>query len=104
MTARDTTVLHRLVASVAGPARTDGLMTTMVVHPALAGATGDRASRAVIAQALNMLLFADLIDRVPAAAAYVAERVAAGGTLCLFSVNGVPLTRCALGSKPYPSR
>ena len=21
-----------------------------------------------------------------------------------FSVNGVPLTRCALGSKPYPSR
>ncbi|MAM76143.1 DUF1338 domain-containing protein (plasmid) [Tistrella mobilis] len=82
MTARDTTVLHRLVASVAGPARTDSLMTTMVVHPALAGATGDRASRAVIAQALNMLLFADLIDRVPAAAAYVAERVAAGGTLC----------------------
>ncbi|GGB62373.1 DUF1338 domain-containing protein [Tistrella bauzanensis] len=100
MTNRHATILHRLIAPGLGASRADALLDTMVVHPALLGATGDKASRALVAQALNMLLFADLLDRVPAAAAYVACRIAAGGTV--FHDHGAVRTVAIAGQGALP--
>lgn len=55
------------------------LADSIVVHPEIA--QEPRATRAVLAQALNILLFADLMDRVPTARAYVADCQAAGRKL-----------------------
>jgi hypothetical protein len=53
----------------------------LVIHPDLKTDPGPRVSRAVLAQALNMLLFDDLLKRVPAAALYVDRCVAQGRTI-----------------------
>lgn len=55
------------------------LAERIAVHPEIAQAT--HPSRAVVTQALNILLFADLMDRVPTARAYVADCAAAGRKL-----------------------
>lgn len=73
--------LTRLLTAAIGAHRTQALMATLQIAPALTGVTGDTVPRAVLAQALNMLLFEDLVRRVPAAAAYVADRRAAGQTV-----------------------
>lgn len=70
--------LSRLLAETIGAARTDALMGAMRIAPGLMAQSGEQVSRAVIAQALNMVLFDDLVRRVPAAAAYVADCGAAG--------------------------
>jgi hypothetical protein len=49
------------------------LLDVVAVDPALGDETGDTASRAAIAQALNILLLADLVDRTPTAKAYVRD-------------------------------
>lgn len=54
-----------------GPERTERLFQVLVIDPALMEDSAPRASRAVLAQALNMLLFEDLLERVPAAKSYV---------------------------------
>jgi hypothetical protein len=72
--------LESLLRSLIGPARSARLFATLVVPPTLVG-NSDRASRAVIAQALNMLLFEDLIARVPAAGTYVERALVAGETI-----------------------
>ncbi|HEY0760572.1 MAG TPA: DUF1338 domain-containing protein [Acidisarcina sp.] len=64
-------VLHEVLTSIAGPERTGFLLSVLEVHPPLLDAAGPAVPRAVLAQALNMLLFEDLLRRVPAAAAYV---------------------------------
>jgi hypothetical protein len=77
--------LKTLLDSLVGPARAARLLSALVIHPSLLvpseSGSSQRASRAVIAQALNMLLFEDLIARVPAAAAYVERALAAGETI-----------------------
>ena len=72
--------LETVLQSVIGRDRASRLLATLTVQAAL-GQPAERASRAVIAQALNMLLFEDLIDRVPAAATYVERCVASGDTI-----------------------
>jgi len=72
--------LESLLSAIVGPTRATRLMTTLVVHPTLI-VEQDLASRALIAQALNMLLFDDLIAHVPAAALYVDRCVATGETI-----------------------
>jgi hypothetical protein len=57
------------------------LLDVVRVDADVAADTGDIASRAVIAQALNILLLADLIDRTPTAEAYVSDLVTLGETL-----------------------
>ena len=57
-------------------------IATLDLGELLNGATGDRVDRTVIAAALNIVLFGDLLARVPSAAAYVAERRAAGDRIC----------------------
>ena len=74
-------ILRQLLESIAGPDRTDRLFRVLVIHPDLVSDPGPRASRAVLAQALNMLLFEDLLKRVPAAEIYVQHSIAKGRTV-----------------------
>lgn len=69
-----------LVKSV-GNARAERLLRVLVVPQPLLEDQGPRVSRAVLAQALNMLLFEDLLVRVPMAAAYVEDCLRDGNTV-----------------------
>lgn len=75
MQAADQGILKQLLAGTVGPDRANYLGSVLVVNPSLRQDPGPHASRAVIAQALNMLLFDNLMTRVPAAAAYVDDCV-----------------------------
>jgi hypothetical protein len=76
--------LWRLVAGQLGPSRAQWLAGVVDVDPSLladAGASdagpsdaGPSVSRGVLAQALGILLFDDLLARVPSAAAYIEEK------------------------------
>jgi hypothetical protein len=74
-------VLWQLLETVVGHERCSRLFRVLVIHPDLAADSGPRVSRAVLAQALNMLLFEDLLKRVPAAALYVDRCLAQGRTI-----------------------
>ncbi|MDE1177023.1 MAG: DUF1338 domain-containing protein [Edaphobacter sp.] len=76
-----TGVLWQLLEDLVGHARGARLFRVLVIHPDLAADPGPHVSRAVVAQALNMLLFEDLLQRVPAAAAYVDRSLAQGRTV-----------------------
>jgi hypothetical protein len=80
------TILERLL----GMDEADALLRVLVIPPALLeeGEPGPElpetertASRAVLAQALNVLLFRDLLERVPAAKRYVERTVVQGRTV-----------------------
>ncbi|MBL8644823.1 MAG: DUF1338 domain-containing protein [Rhodospirillaceae bacterium] len=64
--------LYALLNSIVGLDRSAMLARVMTVHPALE-ASGATVSRAVLAQALNMALFSDVLNRVPFAEAYVQD-------------------------------
>ena len=81
--------LESLLSALIGPTRTQHLITTLVVPDSLA-VTADRASRALIAQVLNMLLFEDLVARVPSAQLYV-ERCLENGDKILHDHGAVRL-------------
>ena len=77
-------ILQTLLEASSSPERASRLLKTLVVPPELLGlraATDSEAPRAAIAQALNMLLFEDLVARVPAAGAYVERCLAMGKTI-----------------------
>lgn len=67
-------IIARLVAATATDSQA---LQALDLSPGWAG-RGDEASRADVAMALNALLFADLIARVPTAARYVASVIARG--------------------------
>jgi hypothetical protein len=77
----DNRVLQQLLEKLIGPARAEQLFRVLVIHPTLAADSGPRVSRAVLAQALNMLLFEDLLERVPAAKLYVEQCLRDGKTV-----------------------
>lgn len=62
-------VLHTLVESRLAPARARMMFDLLKIAPELT-APGPQVSRAVMAQALNMVLFDDLLRRAPDAQAY----------------------------------
>jgi hypothetical protein len=64
-------VLNKLLTNVIGANRTARLFQVLVIHPTIAEDQRLQVSRAALAQALNMLLFEDLAERVPAAKTYV---------------------------------
>ena len=64
-------VLWQLLETSIGPKRAERLFRVLVIHPEIVSDPGPRVSRAVLAQALNMLLFENLLERVPAAEQYV---------------------------------
>ena len=74
-------ILRQLLEAVASSDRTTRLFQVLVIHPDLASHPGPRVSRAVLAQALNMLLFEDLLRRVPAAELYVQYSIQQGRTV-----------------------
>ena len=71
--------LHRLVEACVGETRASQALGVLKLAPKLAvdAEPGSAAPRAVVAMALNALLFLDLLARTPTAAAYVADRRAA---------------------------
>lgn len=77
----DNGVLRQTLEKIIGPERTARLFQVLVIHPAIAEDAGPQVSRAVIAQALNMLLFEDLLARVPAAKTYVDRCLQEGKTV-----------------------
>lgn len=66
-------VLQSVLTPNIGLARTERLLDILEIPAAILAQTGPQASRAAIAQALNMLLFEDLLDRVPAAKTYATD-------------------------------
>jgi hypothetical protein len=82
----ETGVLQNLLERIVGGERAAWLLRLLVIAPALRADT--QASRAVVAQALNVLLFDDLLRRVPAAARY-AERAADAGRTILHDHGAV---------------
>ncbi len=74
--------LEHLICATAGVERSQRLFRILLVPDAMLLPSAEPvATRAVIAQALNMLLFEDLIARVPAAALYVERALANGATI-----------------------
>ena len=73
MTNRQESTLQRLLLSCCPPEESAALLRAVKVPPAVVEQAGDVVSRAVIAQALNLLLFRDLLGRVPTGERYVAE-------------------------------
>jgi hypothetical protein len=67
----ETGILYRLVELILGSEQTDRLFHVLVIQGDLSCDPGPQISRAILAQALNMLLFEDLLKRVPSAAQYV---------------------------------
>ncbi len=72
--------LHKLLVQVAGEQTAADLFTMIKVEDVLlAEQAGDSVSRLVLAQAMNMLLFAKNLEAVPEGKRYVADKLAAGG-------------------------
>lgn len=68
--ATNDSALRNTLSQVIGTDRADRLFNVLTVPQGLLNETGDTISRAGIAQALNMMLFDDLLARVPDAKAY----------------------------------
>ena len=69
--------VQQLVASVLGAERAVWLFNAMEVEGRLLGSS-DNVTRAELAQAMNMVLFSDLLKRVPEGAQYVDEAIRIG--------------------------
>lgn len=67
-----------LVEGIVGRARAEALVASVEIDAALLRPPADTVSRAELAQALNLVLFDDLLRRVPAGALYVLDRVRRG--------------------------
>lgn len=83
------------------PAETvDKMHEQMYVHPALQAAGSDHATRAELSQALNMVLFHDLLARVPAAQEYLDTDVTANGGQAVFDHGALRTVQWACGALP----
>jgi len=78
MNSASDSALARLLTRMVGHLRTELLLGWMAVPDPLLEGPGDRVSRAQMAMALNLLLFEDLLGRVPWAKAYVLDQAASG--------------------------
>lgn len=74
--------LHTLGTALLGVEAGEAALACLRIDPRLHAGSGASVSRATLAMALNVLLFTDLLARVPSGAAYVADVVAAGGGVC----------------------
>jgi Domain of unknown function (DUF1338) len=85
MTSRNThpkdSILRKTLDTLIGTVRTEQLFKVLLLHPDIAADPGPHVSRAVLSQALNMLLFEELLTRVPAAKTYVERCLAEGKTI-----------------------
>lgn len=83
MSNTDRPILERLLWDTVGREHAQMLFSQVYVAPALLKHVGNEVPRAVLAQAMNLVLFADLLERVPAGRQRVAE-VARAGKLVRF--------------------
>ena len=74
----ETTQLGQLLRKVAGEDKALRLFAMIEVDPRLMTPVTGEVSRSVLAQAMNMLLFAQNLEAVPEGARYVKEKLAAG--------------------------
>jgi hypothetical protein len=74
-------MLWKLLETIIGTRRTERLFQALEIHPRLLEKDSGHVSRATAAQALNMLLFEDVIRRVPASEAYVRDAMRRGQKL-----------------------
>jgi hypothetical protein len=79
MSAPHEDVIASLVTSALGQTAGARALDTLNIDSALLAETGEAVSRVAFAMALNVVLFHELLDRVPSGAAYVADTVANGG-------------------------
>jgi Domain of unknown function (DUF1338) len=77
----DNSVLRKTLDKIIGSERAAQLFEVLVIHPDIAADAGPQVSRAALSQALNMLLFEDLLTRVPAAKNYVEHCLRDGKTV-----------------------
>jgi hypothetical protein len=77
----DNSVLRKTLDKIIGSERAAQLFKVLVIHPDIAADSGPQVSRAALSQALNMLLFEDLLTRVPAAKTYVEHCLRDGKTV-----------------------
>jgi hypothetical protein len=96
--------LVELLAGPLGVERADWLVGGLDLHPSLVAAAPVTAPgsvpRAVLAQALAVLLFDDLLGRVPSAADYVVEKLARGEKVHLDHGAVRTVTGAACGALP----
>lgn len=71
--------LWQLLQTATDPQHVQQLFTMIEVNRRLITPPADVVPRAVLAQAMNMLLFAKNLDAVPEGRAYVSDRLCAGG-------------------------
>ncbi len=71
--------LENLLRDCVGPVRAGNLLAQIFIAPSLLDDHGTSVPRAVLAQAMNMILFADLLERVPTAAQRVGDVLSEGG-------------------------
>jgi hypothetical protein len=103
----ESAVLPALLRTALTAIEVASVLGTVEVPDALASEAGDFVSRAALAQALNLLLFQDLVSRVPTGQAYVDECVAAGRkivfdhgalrTVALTGMGSLPAGHQAIG-------
>jgi hypothetical protein len=84
---------------VVGTVRTVRLFEALAVHGSLLRQHSPRVGRAELAQALNMLLFEDVVRRVPMASAYVGDAVRSGQKLT-FDHGALRTVRADCGALP----
>ncbi len=75
--------IGQLIGAASKDSSASPVMNWVMLDPALNKGAHGRVSRAQIAMALNLLLFHDLLGRVPTGAAYVTGEVAAGRKIML---------------------
>jgi hypothetical protein len=75
-------MIETLVRSQLEPAAAAHAVAAIERDPSIAAESKGEITRAGVAMALGMCLFSRLLDRVPTGAAYVADRLAAGGRVC----------------------
>ena len=77
---RNSNVERRLL-KLLGPEKTESLFTTLTFPTALSDWEDRTVTRAELAQAMNMALFEDLLERSPNGRAYTNEAIANGGSV-----------------------
>ncbi|RED50751.1 2-oxoadipate dioxygenase/decarboxylase family protein [Aestuariispira insulae] len=102
MTTEHKSLLWKLLSETVGEAQTEELFHTIEITPALLqqGAETRIASRAVVAQAMTMILFRKLVDNVPEGRRYVSDKLA-GGEKIVFD-HGAVRTVCGVDCGALP--
>ncbi len=99
MSERQGTILVRLLEGAVGPHRAEALFGAVAVPEPLLVAEGETVPRAVLAMAMDLLLFEDVLVRVPDARAYVLDQVR-NGRRVVYDHGALRTVKAASGALP----